>query len=539
VVAPEYCVNCHNPDLAEGEGNFSFMVHKIHASGKFDVLDDAIDYAEVTYPQDLENCRKCHTAADAATAEGDNWKNVPNIAACDGCHENFSDGTHTAGPQADNSGCVGCHPASSIEGYHTTPNSTLNNPGLLGGQRKITYELIDASVNGANEVTINFRILSDGTALDMTNLPQDLLVANRYPGLLLAWALPQNGIEEPMDYNNLGQRSAQPFSHGLDDFSPLETDKPIGTMSFNAASGVNTVVITDPDIQFPVDGTLRAIGLQGYLRQDLDDDGSYDVSLHTPSAVVAVTGDDARRQVVDSANCASCHEWFEGHGGNRTYDIQICTLCHVPNLSSSGRTIVPPASNGLLDDFDEAHNLDPNIDPDDPLTYPEDAQNLKDLVHGIHSSGFRTRSFTHVRGGRQGYYDWSHITFPRGASTSNCKLCHDGDSYELPLAADLLPSAVRTTGVSDGQDETTKDAESAFLNVPNGTDWVNTPTASSCFYCHTSSDAMAHMMQNGAFLSAPDGSSLVNRGSLGTTYESCSVCHGPGKVADLDIVHNK
>ena len=63
--------------------------------------------------------------------------------------------------------------------------------------------------------------------------------------------------------------------------------------------------------------------------------------LHTPSAVIAVSGDEDRREVVDSDKCASCHEWFEGHGGNRVYNMNICVFCHVPNLSSSGRTVDP------------------------------------------------------------------------------------------------------------------------------------------------------------------------------------------------------
>ena len=159
------------------------------------------------------------------------------------------------------------------------------------------------------------------------------------------------------------------------------------------------------------------------------------------------------------------------------------------------------------------------------------------MVHGIHSAGDLSRSYQHVRGPtRQGYYDWSHVTFPRGASTSNCMLCHTDESYELPLTADLLGTTVRTTGDADGQEY---DAEAAFKGVPNVTDWINTPTASSCFYCHTSSDAMAHMMQNGGLLSDPTGMFYSNRDELGSTYESCSVCHGPGKAADLDIVHNK
>jgi OmcA/MtrC family decaheme c-type cytochrome len=535
----EYCVQCHNPDLAEGEGNMSFMIHRIHNAGTFEVLDDAIDYSHIGYPQDVANCRKCHNADDAATPDGGNWMSVPSIVACSGCHEELSSGHGGGGGGAT---CLGCHTdggiAPSIEAAHVTANATPNNPNVLPNQRKITYELISAAVAGSGQVTVQFRILSDGTPLDVSNLPQDLLDGGRYPGLLLAYALPQGDIDEPMDYNNIGQRGAQPLSLGLDDFSPVASEGAIGSLSYNASTGVITAVITDADSQFPLDATLRAVGLQGYLRQDLDGDGSYDVSLHTPSAVVAVTGDDARREIVDNDNCASCHVWFEGHGGNRVYNINICTLCHVPNQSSSGRTIEPPPSSGLLEDFENAEHLDASIDPDDPLTYPEDAQNLKDMIHGIHNS-IRTRAFTHVRGGREGYYDWDHVAFPRGASTSNCMLCHKPGTYELPLAEDLLATTVRTTGVEDGMDDSNEGVETAFQNVPNDTDWVNSPTASSCFYCHTSNDAMAHMMQNGALLSLPGGGFYINRADIDTAYESCAVCHGPGKTADVEAVHNR
>jgi OmcA/MtrC family decaheme c-type cytochrome len=427
-----------------------------------------------------------------------------------------------------------------IEDVHTTPNATPNNPNLLAGQLEIDYELMNASVDGmTNDVTIDIRFLGDGVPLDVANLPASLATPGRYPALLLAWALPQDGISTPLDYNNIGRRAAQPLSLDLDDFLPGGM---LGTHSYDAGTGVNTFVVTDPASQFPAMATLRAVGLQGYFQQDIMGET---VSLHTPSAVVAVTGDTARRTVVDSNKCANCHEWFEGHGGSRTLNMQICTLCHNPNLSSSGRTVVDPTLRSLdmqLMAAVTAGTLDPSVDPNDPTTYPEDAQNLKDLVHGIHSSGFRTRPFQHVRGpSRQDYYDWSHVTFPRGASTSNCSLCHDGESYELPLMDDLLPATVRTTGVANGQDATVMDAENAFVAVPNVTDWVNTPNSGSCVGCHTSSQAMAHMELNGGQLSLPAlplGTWWANRSALVLNLESCSVCHGPGKIADLELVHD-
>jgi OmcA/MtrC family decaheme c-type cytochrome len=313
-----------------------------------------------------------------------------------------------------------------------------------------------------------------------------------------------------------------------------------GTLSYDAGSGVHTATLTGTT--FPSGATMRTVGIQSYLRQDLTGNGEYDVALHTPSKVVTVTGDTVRRQIVDDTKCAKCHEWFEGHGGNRVFTMAICTMCHLPNQSSSGRTITTP-SQGLLDDF-AAHGPIPGVDPNDPLTYPEDAQNLKDLVHGIHSSAFRTRDYEHVRGGRQGYYNWSEVKFPRGASTANCLLCHLDGTFELPLDSKALATTVRTTSQGDGNDPDNTSVESAFRNVPNPSDWVNTPTASACGYCHTSDEAIAHMRQNGAQFSHPDinrpgGAVISNRGELGSTFESCSVCHGPGTSADVAAVHNR
>ena len=507
----EYCVNCHNPDLTGGEGNMSYMTHRIHAAGDFATLDNAISYAEVTYPQDLKNCRKCHDAGMpvgvTTTSEGNNWFNVPNKAACDGCHGVFEDDDfdnyHTAGPQSTNAACAGCHPPVDIQRYHLTANATTHNPFLPAGQREISYDMFEATVI-TGSVEVEFRIESDGTPLDLTNLPTDLMIPGRYPGLLLAWAQPQDGISEPADFTNPGRRGAQPLSISLGDLSPIDPASTIGTLAYDAGSGNMTAIITGTSSIFPAGATMRTVGLQGYLQQDLDSDaGTTDdvVSLHTPSAVITVKGDDERRQIVDDEKCANCHEWFEGHGGNRVYTMAICTMCHVPNQSSSGRTIVTP-SQGLLDAFAD-HGPIPGVNPNDPLTYPEDAQNLKDMVHGIHSSGFRTRDYQHVRGGRQGYYNWSEVTFPRGASTANCTLCHDGDSYEIPLDENVLATTVRTTSVEDGNDPDNAAVEGAFVNVPNQTDWVNTPMASACGYCHTWDEAVNHMRQSGGFLNIP------------------------------------
>ena len=534
----EYCVQCHNPDLAEGEGDFAFMIHRIHSGGEFDVLHGGASFAEVTYPQSTANCRKCHNVADTATPDGDNWRLRPNKHACSGCHTALTDGTHPLFDPPNNEVCDQCHTPEGIDAKHIIENATPNNPQLFPDQAHISYELISAVVQGNGDTVVQLRILDGTTPLNPLSLPQDILDGGRYPGLLLAWAKAQGDIDEPADFNNLEEASAQPLSLGLDAFDPINEESTLGTIAFDGPTGIITVTIQDPTSNFPEGATLRTVGLQGYLRQYVvnpdDPPNLMLLSLHTPSEVVTVTGDSPRREVVDNDKCAACHEWFEGHGGNRVYNIAICTMCHVPNLSSSGRAVTSPSQSIIT------------ALGGDPLTYPEDAQNLKDMIHGIHASAFRTRDFEHVRNRNGGiYYNWDEVTFPAEDGTGNCLLCHKEKdaankaivTYDLPLASDLLATTVRTTGVYDGLDASIGDVALARASLPNATDWVNSPVSSSCFYCHTSTDALAHMVQNGGLLSVPDGSYVTTRDNLGDSFESCTVCHGAGKVMALDVVH--
>ncbi len=93
----EYCVSCHNPGSTDANsGNtvdFKVMIHKIHAGedgpdvaagGEYAIwgfMNSKHDYSTVIYPQDSRNCTKCHTGADAATPDGNNWKDAPSTRA--------------------------------------------------------------------------------------------------------------------------------------------------------------------------------------------------------------------------------------------------------------------------------------------------------------------------------------------------------------------------------------------------------------------------------------------------------------------------
>ena len=517
-VSVDYCVTCHNPGSTDANStntvDFKVMIHKIHsgennpeveAGGEYAIWgfrNTKHDYSDVLYPQDTVNCIKCHDGTDPETPEGDNWKNEPSEAACGSCHEappNFADLT-----------------AAEIEEAHVTPNSTPNNPDLPPGVPVIEYVLNSATVDGNNQAVITFKILRDGVPLDLFNLDADLAAPGRWPDFLLAYAQPQDGITNPAEYNNLGEDSAQPLTVDLDQLGPVNEDD--GTMvdngdgTFTATTGGTTY----PGGAFPAGATLRAVGLQGYFQVDV---GADRYPLHTPSAVIAVDGDDERREVVDSNNCASCHEWFEGHGGNRVFNMNICVMCHVPNLSSSGRGILTPnAAN------EAAYGSE-------PLLYPEATNNFKDMIHGIHGAETRTTDYEFVRGGfRQNPYNFSDVVFPAGAN--DCLRCHKSESFEVPLDDNTLLTTDRTTGVTDGNDPDRDAVLAARASVPNDTDFVITPTGAACYACHDSADAKAHMEQNGAAIN-DNRSDVTASGSV----ETCSVCHGTGKTADLAVVH--
>lgn len=542
----EYCVNCHNSDLAMGEGDMAFMIHKIHSAQKFDVLDGGIDYSEVTYPQAVNNCRKCHNGEDEATPDGDHWNTVPHMTACGACHSdvNFATGeNHVGGVQLSNATCALCHPSAAIDTYHLTDIPSPNNPNLPMGVPAMAFQLSQVTVNSAGFPTVTFSVTADGELLDVTNLPDGFVgedgSAFSWPSFLMAWALPQDGIDAPADYNNLGRSGAQPPSVNLGSLVDA------GAVTCSGSNCVANFGVTGNS--FPEGATLRAVALQGYFQFDRDGDEDAETSLHTLSAVMAVAGDEVRRTVVDNMKCGNCHEWFEGHGGNRVVGLSmdsvesqqasVCTLCHVPNLSTSGRAINPAnAASRPATGQPSAATVD--LASSDTWTWPEDTNSLKEMIHGIHASAVRNNDYEFVRGRNDGiYYNWAEVTFP--AEVNNCLLCHNEGTFELPLNQNVLDTTVRTTGSEDGLDGNDFAAVGAARNgLPNPTDWVNTAAASTCFYCHDSEAALAHMRQNGGIISVAnaDAADYVQRQEV-VTVESCAVCHGDGKIASMSLVH--
>ena len=542
------------------------LIHRIHKGE--DLARTGYNYAgvafnHVTYPQQRQNCRKCHAGPD-----GENFKNVPNRAACGACHDNinFSTGENLTNPAkphaplANDANCGLCHTPDAIEAVHTTDNPTANNPSVPTDAVNFTYEIQSVTVTATTQPVIKFRILRDGTPVVFNGTTSGtggnvLGGFTGNPSFVIAYAMAQNGVV-PADYNNLGNAAGQPQTVSLGNLTSTDASwtyaptTSYGTLSAPDANGYYTATVTNAARGFPSGSTMRAVGLQGYFTQvyttDRNGDGvvnaSDNLARHAISVVKGVGGDAQRRAIIDPAKCGNCHEWLELHGGNRVVGVGsdptqpvVCLMCHNPNLSSSGRW----ANVANLNAENAAALTADGYNAADPATWPEATQNFKNLVHQIHGSRKRTNEFRHVRDrGTSGvfYYNWSHVTFP--GILRNCETCHKAGTaggYDGNIPAGALPTT-NITGAA-AADRTT---------VPNASDDVTLPFLATCVGCHDDATARSHMTANGGVFTVL-GAAPGYTGSLGvssqprsvaaSSVEQCSVCHGPGRVAAVTEVH--
>jgi mono/diheme cytochrome c family protein len=388
--------------------------------------------------------------------------------------------------------------------------------------------------------TVVFRIKADGTPVTYlapaAGMANPLTGFTGAPSFLMAYAQDQDGIVAPADYNNFGRANGQPQTVSI--AALLDPNKTNGTLSATAdASGYYTATILNA---FPATAKLRSVSLQGYFTQV-----SPAAARHTISVVKAVTGDTARRTAIDSAKCANCHEWFEGHGGNRVYEVQVCVTCHVPGLVTSGR--------GTADDRLEAYRAAgmftakdiaslsawgitiPNpvvVGSNFALNFPQTTNNFKDMIHGIHAGKDRTTPIRIVRdrtnattaNGQIAIIDGANIGFP--GILSNCKSCHTYNGYNVPTSGKLLASRE----LADNGALVDITSSKASIATVSATDKMISPFTAACVTCHDSTAAQAHMNLNG-------GQIKVNRSALNPALESCAVCHGAGSEFDPVKVH--
>jgi len=502
----DYCVTCHNPYSIDGDTvaepwggtvDMKAMIHKIHfgvnlTEGYFieGFGGNVHDYSNVVFPQDVRNCTTCHDESDTNTPQASNWREVQNVASCETCHDNidFAAGDHIGGIN-DDAACMQCHgPDSTVSGGSLRVAVVHALPTQIASQ-SFQYNIENVvDMNVGSMPTVEFSVTNplDGSYYDILNDAEFTTCAGGASRLQIGIAWNTD------DYTNTnsGADPAQPVAAGLNALACFGNP---GATPVAGNPGWFSVTATAP---LPADAVgTAAVTIDGHPAVDID--GSIErIPVRNVVEYFGIDGAAAseRREVVDIANCDNCHKELSLHGNNRTDEPQVCVTCHNPNATDQRQR--------------GAGDCDATLGPDDV------AVDFKYMVHAIHASGETGVSYQ-VCGYNNSVHEYD---FHYPGHVNNCEGCHKSGTY-FPVD----PSEVLGTTVDTGADI-----------VSPTDDVVISPNSAVCSTCHVADLAKQHMMQNGGDFNATKAadSTLISSG-----VETCELCHGPGRTADVEEVH--
>ena len=235
-----------------------------------------------------------------------------------------------------------------------------------------------------------------------------------------------------------------------------------------------------------------------------------------PNVQMVATGYTGRRAIVEDKRCNACHQELGTftkdafHAGQRN-DATTCSWCHTPNRTSSGWSA--------------------------DSTY---------FVHAIHGAAKRQVPFNwHAASATEGYFN---IGYP--GILNDCLTCHLPGTFDFsatPARRSAAGCCVRWVREPTAPRSAFRRTSRSGTNYGSGfsfsatsgvtteaapTTLVMSPTVAACSACHDSSDAISHMKSNtGSFYEA-------RSAALGIS-ETCLVCHGTGRTADIAVMHSK
>jgi OmcA/MtrC family decaheme c-type cytochrome len=514
----EYCVVCHNPYSLDpqtedqpwnGTVDMKQMIHKIHkgigpncqadpdkslANGYWIIgyrnsvnlyspgcperPDAPPSESEGTrFSQDVRNCTTCHQEDDADTPQASNWRLVANRAACGACHDDidFANGGHPFGLAfTDDSLCAGCH----VDDTSIRPIEVVHQiPTKVAGEA-FAFNIESVTNTAPGEFPVVRFTVTDPTNGDA---PYDIL--NDPPFTVAAGGASRLSVDigwnVDTDFGNVGS--------GVEPGLPIQIN-PLFGGSTNV--GNNVFEVTSPTA-IPAGVSGVAVALEGHPAVDVEGDATPE---RIPVANV-ITPSGRHGEIVDVEKCDDCHNQLSVHGNNRTDNPEVCAMCHNGNVTDSDvRT-------------DTASSPECAAGTDD---VPID---LKYMIHAIHASGEIGVPFD-VCGFRGSF---TSIEFGYPGNLNNCEGCHQADTY-YPVD----PAAVLATTVDVNDPATLAD------------DVVVTPNTAVCSSCHRGATATAHMEQNGGNFAA---TKTADGTLVSSSLETCGLCHGPGRSADVKVVH--
>jgi OmcA/MtrC family decaheme c-type cytochrome len=507
----EYCVTCHNPSSIDGNsGNtvdMKALIHNIHAGRDGYVIfgfgDREHDFSDIEWTQDLRNCQTCHEESDENTPQASNWRLVPNRAACGTCHYDdgdpdngmndyaIEDGIHPFDQvYTDDTFCETCHGPDAALGVSVAEIHVIPEQIAGGLFQYNVISIANAAVGQTPSVTFSVTNPEDNdSAYDLGADPEwTACDGTSRLAVTLAW------ITDDYINTGTGNTPAQPVSmNPLTACGGTATDNDDGTFTVTSPVAVPAGVV----------GTLSA-GIEGHPWVDINGDGlsgfSERIAVTNAIGYQGIDGAEVveRRNAIAIERCDQCHNQLSIHGNNRTDEPEVCVQCHNPNATDINRRN-PPCSDDLGTD-------------DVPIDF-------KRMIHRIHASGL-----TGVPYGVCGFGNSTHVydvTYP--GHLNNCEGCH------APTDENPFPYHPVEAGTIQG---TTVDVGTDLASPTD--DVVISPNAAVCSSCHVSDLARTHMEQNGGNFAAtknPDGS--LNPADV----ESCALCHGPGRSADVSEVH--
>ncbi len=565
-VEVQYCVMCHNPGTTDPySGNaldMKVMVHKIHTGNTLPSIQTAsvpnttptlgigywiVGYREslnnfntVLYPQDTRNCQTCHVQTIPALTQAINYETVPTAEACGACHDNvnFATGVNhsAANIVANDSQCTTCH----------GPNSTIDNGQLQVVAAHIIPEVAAATkfqyiVNSVSFKTAGSNIypVVNFSVVDPTNgnAPYNILTAAAFAGTDPGTGKPVCADDtarlaidiawDTSDYTNWGSGTTpstwgQPIS--LNPLAGCGTATPAPGLTGPDATGAFTMTSPTPLPNPPAANCPPAggtacpaianvgVAIEGHPGIVTTGPGATSIPVTSAIGYANVAGGTAvpRRTVVDIAKCDVCHSDLAEHGSNRNNNTQVCAACHNPASTDVSErqtlTATTPGIDGLW----------------------EQSIDFKYMIHAIHDGSVRGAAGSPfvIYGYMGSITNFTDVVYP--GQINRCDACHTGTSY-YPADDTAVQATTRLTGLSP--------------ETPNPTT-VGNPIATSanmsvCSACHVDALTQTHMQQNGGSLTvAKDAEGRTILSSVPANIETCSVCHGAGGVADVQVVHH-
>jgi OmcA/MtrC family decaheme c-type cytochrome len=508
------CVVCHiggTPGQGPSYGQIAEIIHGIHSShnfpgGEFVSRRDTV--YDVTYPTYMTNCSVCHSDENELPAlpgvsalAAANAMPVAGDATCFTCHGGM-DGFDFTGLEfhlnianPGTADCQQCH----VDGGVARATVADYHNGIVTARGGIIFDGVDTSVTeGAKFVWTIDGIVDDGINLEIS-------WSATYDGVGVNPCNATVGTGAPVFHaDGSGNLSMlRSYFQGDDPILGQSTSAPGQALAVNvtvdntSCSGnvaTTTIPVDDVDVERGI------VALQGKPRvvSVLDPTATMAVRAKTPTYEWLLGSGDAplmaRRQVVDTEVCLTCHVGsLYQHGGNRVDNVEMCNLCHHPASNEQSVRV------GLGVDPSEAY--DGKVG---------ETFEMKTMLHRVHSAGTEGSPLYVIYRGR-GIYAWapdesflpdtwpgtgpqivfgsegdrvinhnfSAPTYPRALNA--CTACHTEGFDVLPDGAKAM-----ATTIDAGSEEWINQLDDTLQGV----------TTTACITCHTDSASRGHAFQN-------------------------------------------